>query len=66
MKMSTDAPVAETEDARVLVWRHDMLRELGLTEDDADFIAHSTIDWHSVEALIHAGCPVRLAVEIAT
>jgi hypothetical protein len=54
------------ETLAVVNWRHDMLILLGLTEDDAQWISNGNVDWHAIERLIHAGCPVALAVDIAT
>ena len=63
--VSTDT-ILTGEALAVMVWRYDRLLELGLTTDAADELAHGTVDWHTVEALVAHGCPAAVAADIAT
>lgn len=56
------APLTDEEQA-VIEWHHERMRELGVT-DNADLIALADVDWHRLEALLAARCPLAVAIEI--
>jgi hypothetical protein len=51
------------EDARILEWREEQLRRLGLLPVLARAFA-DCVDWHDVASLVQRGCPPMLAIEI--
>lgn len=53
------------DDFRVIRWRTERLLALGYPLSKAADLAHSTIDPHELERLIHKGCPAETAVRIA-
>jgi predicted component of type VI protein secretion system len=51
------------EELRVVEWHTERLVELGVT-DNADLNDLAAVDWHALERLIAAGCPLPVAVDI--
>ncbi len=52
------------EDRRVIDWRYDQFRALGLGDEDAWLLAGAGADLHLVRTLVGAGCPQDLALRI--
>ena len=44
-------------------WRVAQLTRLGIPSPLAEAVA-ADVDWHQIAALVHRGCPPRLAVHI--
>ena len=54
-----------TDEDRVAIWRYDEARRLGYETADCHTIAaQQHVDLHELAALIAAGCPTELALEI--
>lgn len=54
----------DPEAADVYAWRRDRFLHLGVDESRAADLAHSPVDWHELDRLLAAGCPLELALEI--
>lgn len=54
-----------SEDEAVVAWRVECLRLLGVSEALAEVAAESSVDWHTVDALVARGCEPNVAVGIA-
>jgi hypothetical protein len=54
------------EDQRVVRWRFDQFRDLGFGEEDAWMLVDSGADLQLTRSLVGAGCPLHLALRIAT
>lgn len=53
------------EELKVHAWRVDQLERLGLPSLLAEAFA-GRVDWHDVAELVGRGCPISLALEIAS
>ncbi|HEX2292886.1 MAG TPA: hypothetical protein VHH55_06195 [Gaiellaceae bacterium] len=51
------------EELRLLAWRREQLRSLGVSRRNAYAYAE-TVDWHDVALLVQRGCPPDTALEI--
>jgi hypothetical protein len=60
----TVQPAAQTEQDRVFASRMHNFLVLGFNMSDANRLAGSNVDWHEVERLLRAGCPLDLALKI--
>lgn len=64
-ELNFDTLEASSEDARVMSWRFERLRQAGYDEVSAAELAErSDIDLHRAAELVEAGCPSGLAVRI--
>lgn len=45
----------ETENDRIIKWRKERLRELGMSEEDATPISEKIESWHDIQDLINIG-----------
>ena len=57
---------AGTEITRVVSWRFDQFRSLGFGLEQACLLVSSGADLHLTRSLVAAGCPLDLALEIAS
>ncbi len=56
----------DSEESRVNSWRFDQFRSLGFGLEQACLLVSSDADLHLTRSLVAAGCPLDLALEIAT
>jgi hypothetical protein len=54
----------EGEELDVFRWRYKQFRDLGLSRNDAEWLACGDADLHQVADAVHAGCPTTTAVLI--
>jgi|1185.fasta_scaffold1329494_2 hypothetical protein len=54
-----------TEDERVLRWRYEEIRKLGMNRVESRLLAEAGADLNLLRKLVGDGCPPELAVRIA-
>ena len=59
----TDVEPFPQEELRLLAWRREQLRSLGVSRQNAYTYAEM-VDWHDVARLVQHGCPPDTALEI--
>jgi hypothetical protein len=65
MTTAAQIQITETEAERVQRWRTEALERAGYdTQSATELAGRHDIDLHRAVALIEAGCPIELAVEI--
>ena len=60
---TTDVEPFAKEEPRLLAWRREQLRSLGVSHRNAYAYAEM-VDWHDVALLVQRGCPPDTALEI--
>mgnify|MGYP003528019233 FL=1 len=60
---TTDVEPFGKEEPRLLAWRREQLRSLGVSHRNAYAYAEM-VDWHDVALLVQRGCPPDTALEI--
>lgn len=58
-------PELSLEDERVLRWRYEEIRKLGMNRVEARLLAEAGADLNLLRKLVSDGCPPELAVRIA-
>lgn len=56
---------SDAEQIIITGWHFDRLVDLGAESREAWDAVERGVDWHDVNDLVEAGCPVKLALEIA-
>ncbi len=57
-------PATLTEQDKVQHWRERRILELGYQPEIAEVCALAELDWHALDHLIRAGCPLDLAIKV--
>jgi hypothetical protein len=57
-------PATPTEADNIQAWREQRIAELGYQPEIAEVCALADIDWHQLERIVEAGCPLDLAIRI--
>jgi hypothetical protein len=65
-EFDVDDALLEDETSRVLAWRQRRFVSLGYPVAGATLLACAPVDIHDVERLIERGCPLDLAIKIAS